>query len=296
MLYWLAGVLFALTSFVAAAEPIPVVASFSILGDLVHNLGGDQVRLNTLVGPNGDAHVYQPIPRDIKAISEARLLVINGLGFEGWMDRLIQSSGFRGQVVVASTGVVPHQHGVLDPHAWQDLQNGMIYVRNIAAALAAVDPDHATEYQNRTKAYLASLATLDQEVRDQLTALPPSSRKWITSHDAFGYFATAYGMTILAPVGTNTDAEASAAGVAALIRQIRREQVKAVFVENITDPRVVKQIAAETGAVMGSTLYSDALSDPQGPASTYIAMFRNNLQALVGALAPTGGSTKDPLR
>ena len=271
----------------AATEPVPVVASFSILGDMVQTVGGAQVQVTTLVGPNGDAHVYQPTPRDAKAISEARIVVMNGLGFEGWIDRLIKSSGFTGRVVVASTGVVPDNHGATDPHAWQDLKNGMIYVHNIATALMAADPNHAADYQRRAQDYLARLQALDQEVRAQLATLPPRNRRLITSHDAFGYFATAYGMTILAPVGTSTEAEASAADVAALIRQIRREQVKAIFMENITDPRLVERIAAETGVSMGGTLYSDALSETQGPAATYLAMFRNNLRVFMEALRPT---------
>ncbi len=272
----------------ATAVPIPVVASFSILGDMVQSIGGEAVHVTTLVGPNGDAHVYQPTPHDAKAVALAQLVVVNGLGFEGWMSRLVRSSGFTGQMVVATEGVVPRDnHGVADPHAWQDLRNGMVYVRNIERALIAVDPLHATAYQAHAKDYLTRLDTLDREVRTQLAALPAENRRFITSHDAFGYFAAAYGLTLLAPVGASTDAEASAADVAALVRQIRREQVKAVFMENITDPRLVQRIAAETGAVMGGTLYSDALSDVRGPAATYLAMFHNNLQVLVETLTPT---------
>ncbi|CAK0741031.1 zinc/manganese transport system substrate-binding protein [Gammaproteobacteria bacterium] len=288
-----------------AAEPLSVVASFSILGDLVRTVGGEQVRVTTLVGADGDAHVYQPTPSDAKAMAKARLVIVNGLGFEGWLERLIKASGFTGQVVVASSGVniramtiaheehheqEGHHHGPVDPHAWQDLRNGMIYVQNIVAALAEADPTHALNYRHRAEDYLAQLKALDQEIHQRLATLPPERRKILTSHDAFGYFAEAYGLTILAPVGISTDAEASAADVAALIRQVRSSKVKAIFVENITDPRLIERIAAETGARVGGALYSDALSGSQGLATTYLAMFRNNLRVLLAVLATSGGS------
>lgn len=289
---------------VAAEAPLPVVASFTILADLVRAVGGERVRVATLVGPDGDAHVYQPTPADAKAVAAARLVVVNGLGFEGWMERLVKASGFAGTLVTASAGVVPrtmeeeeheghgdreegHHHEGLDPHAWQDLKNGMTYVRNIAAALAEADPAHAGEYRERAAAYLGRLETLDREVRDRLGALPPERRRLITSHDAFGYFAAAYGLTILAPTGVSTDAEASAAEVAALIRQVRAEKIKAVFVENVTDPRLIERIAAETGAAMGGTLYTDALSGSKGSAPSYLEMFRYNLRTLLKALTAT---------
>ena len=288
-----------LTKLSFAVEPLSVVASFSILGDLVRTIGGDQVLVTTLVGPDGDAHVYQPTPFDAKAMAEARLVVVNGLGFEGWLERLVKASGFIGQVVVASAGVntramaTAHdqhyghegRHGMVDPHAWQDLKNGMIYVHNIAVALAEADPNRATSYQKRAEDYLTQLRSLDQEIRERLAALPTDRRKFLTSHDAFGYFAEAYDLTILSPVGISTDAEASAADVAALIRQVRTSRVKAIFVESITDPRLIERIAAETGAIVGGALYSDALSGPHGPAATYLSMFRNNLRVLLDVLA-----------
>lgn len=285
-----------------AAEPIKVVASFSILGDIVGNVGGDKITLITLVGPDGDAHVFQPSPADAKAVAAADLVVVNGLGFEGWMDRLAEAAGYKGQIAVASAGVTPRamaeeeeaghddhaeeaeHHDGVDPHAWQSIANGEIYVANIAKALSAADPANAATYQANAEAYLARLTALDAKVKAAILALPPQRRKIITSHDAFAYFAAAYGLEVLAPQGVSTESEASANGVAALITQIRESKAPAVFIENISDPRLIEQIAKETGARIGGTLYSDALSGADGPAATYIAMFENNVAMLTAAL------------
>ena len=281
-----------------AAEPIKVVASFSILGDIVANVGGDKIALTTLVGPDGDAHVFQPSPADAKAVAAADLVVVNGLGFEGWMERLAEAAGYKGQIAVASTGVTPRamaeeeeahaegaeHHDGVDPHAWQNIANGEIYVANIAKALSAADPANAATYAANADAYLARLKALDAKVKAAILALPPERRKIITSHDAFGYFAAAYGLEVLAPQGISTESEASAKGVAGLITQIRKTRAPAVFIENITDPRLIEQIAKETGARIGGTLYSDALSGADGPAATYIAMFENNVAMLTAAL------------
>jgi len=273
---------------VFSAEPLRVVASFSILGDLVNVVGGNHVQVTTLVGPGGDAHMYQPTPNDARTVAKAQLIVMNGLHFEGWLDRLIQASGFSGQVAVLSVGAKVRTVGsgtnAIDPHAWQNLQNGMIYVRNLSAALQKIDPTHAIDYQKRSEEYLVQIISLDQNIRERLAVLPPARRRLITSHDAFGYFADAYGLTILAPAGFNNDAEASAFRVGTLIRQIRAEQIYAVFVENVTDPRLMHQISRETGAKIGGILYSDALSFSQGPATTYLDMFRSNTKTLLEVL------------
>jgi zinc/manganese transport system substrate-binding protein len=290
----------------AADAPVKVVASFSILGDMVRQIGGGHVDLTTLVGPDGDAHVYEPTPVDARTLAAAKLLVVNGLGFEGWLPRLTEASGFAGETVVASTGVAPrsfeeheeehgeeahaeegHDHGHLDPHAWQDLANGVLYARNIGAALAKADPAHASDYATATAAYVARLRSLDAEVKAKLAAIPPQRRKVVTSHDAFGYFGAAYAVQFVAPVGTSTDAEASAADVARIIDQIRREKIAAVFVENIASTKLVDRISSETGASVGGALYSDALSGLDGPAATYEKMFDWNVaqlsQAMIGS-------------
>lgn len=287
----------------ALAEPVKVVASFSILGDMVANVGGDHIALTTLVGPDGDAHVFQPSPRDARAVAGADLVIMSGLGFEGWMERLTEAAAYKGKIVVASTGVTPremageesheehaeegpgeHDHGNIDPHAWQDLSNGLRYVDNIAAGLIAADPAHEADYRAQAAAYRAKLEALDARVKAAINALPAERRKIITSHDAFGYFAAAYGLEVLAPQGVSTESEASAKGVALLIQQIRETKAPAVFLENVTDPRLIEQIARETGAHIGGTLYSDALSDASGGASTYIAMFEHNVAMLTAAL------------
>ncbi|MBF0124216.1 MAG: metal ABC transporter substrate-binding protein [Magnetococcales bacterium] len=268
----------------AAADPVsplPVVASFSILGDMVRVVGGDRVTVTTLVGPDSSVHAYAPTPRDIQNVAQARLLVVNGLGFEGWMERLVQASGFKGHLVTGSAGIKPLDH---DPHAWQDLNNGMIYAANISRALADVDPQHATHYQRAGEAYMATMSRLDAEIRQRLAALSPQRRKVITSHDAFGYFAVAYGVTFLSPLGGGSEGEVTATNLARMIRQVRHEGVKALFVENISDPRLAQRIAQETGAKIGGKLYSDALSAADGPAATYLELFRHNVGTLLAAM------------
>ncbi|MCP5159772.1 MAG: metal ABC transporter substrate-binding protein [Gammaproteobacteria bacterium] len=313
---WLSKVFiltFILLGSTAWAEPLRVVASFSILGDMIKNVGGEDVAVTTLVGADGDAHVYEPTPADAKAVGQAQLVVVNGLGFEGWMDRLIKSSAYTGEIVVASQGVKPrqmaeehdghdahhsehepdqkptghshHHDSDSDPHAWQDLGNGQIYVNNIMTALAKADPAHAEAYQQRGAAYRAQLKETDQWVREQLATVPPAQRRVITSHDAFGYFGAAYGVEFLAPVGWNTENEPSAKEIATLIRQIKKEGIRALFVENMSDPRLIQRIADEAGGVVGGSLYSDALAPAGQPGDSYIGLFRYNVPALVAAMA-----------
>ena len=278
-----------------AADKVKAVASFSILGDMVKQVGGDRVEVITLVGPDGDAHVYEPTPADAKNLAASQILFTNGLGFEGWMDRLEKSSGFKGKVVVASTGVKPRtmveeEEGgkaetITDPHAWQSLANGKLYVANIRDGLIAVDPDGKSVYEANASKYLDAIAKQESDVQTQIATLPKDRRKIITSHDAFGYFGAAYGLEIIAPEGVSTESEASAKDVATIIRQIRQEKIPAVFMENITDHRLLDQIASETGAKIGGELYTDALSPPDGPAPTYLDMFRHNVGALTTALS-----------
>ena len=269
--------------------PIEVVASFSILGDMVRQVGGDRVRVTTLVGPDSDAHVYQPTPADARAVAGARLLVINGLGFEGWIDRLTEASGYKGRIVTATAGVETRRmaypdRGAIDPHAWQSLANARIYVRNIADGLAAIDPAGAETYRGNAARYMEEIDAVEAQVREAVDSLPVERRKVVTSHDAFGYLSAAYGIEFHAPVGFSTEAEASAGDVARLIRQINREEIPAVFVENISDRRLLDQIVRETGAQIGGTLYSDALSKEDGPAGTHLGMMLHNIRTLVSAL------------
>lgn len=289
-----------LLSAAAAAEPMRVTASFSILADLVRQVGAERVAVTTLVGPGGDAHVYQPTPADAKALAASKLLVVNGLGFEGWMTRLQRSSGFKGLVVTASTGIKAqpmerdghghshgHSHGkARDPHAWQSLANGRTYVANIRDGLAKADPEGKEAYDAHAAKLIAAIDALEPELKAEVQKIPPERRRLITSHDAFGYFAAAYGLEFRSAAGLSTESEASAADVARLIRQIRAEKVPAVFVETITDRRLIEQIARESGARVGGALYSDSLSPPDGPAATYLDMFRHNVRTLAQALAP----------
>jgi len=270
-----------------AQDRLNVVASFSILGDLVRNVGGEAVNVTTLVGPDGDAHVYVPTPADAKTISAARLVFVNGLGLEGWLPRLVASAGNKAAIVTATAGITPLTLGAdADPHAWQSPLNARIYVANIRDALAAADPADAATFRKNAEAYLAKLDALDREVREAIAKIPPARRKVISTHRAFGYFAAAYGVEFIAPLGVSTESEASARDIAAIITQIRAAKIPAVFLENISDPRLIRQIAAETGARVGGTLYSDSLTGEKGDSPTYIEMVRHNIKALTSALSP----------
>ena len=277
-------------------KPIRAVATFSILGDMVSRIGGEHVAVTTLVGPNGDAHVYRPTPAAARAVSEAHILVVNGLDFEGWLDRLIEASDFNAVRVVATAGIEPitvedagrddhdHDHGASDPHAWQSLRQAVIYVDNITMALAKADPEKASTFHRNRAAYVAEIEALDAEIRGMFAELPPGSRTIVTSHDAFQYFGRDYGLTFIAPQGLSTASEASAKDVAGLIELIRSRGIRAVFPENVADPRLLERIADETGAAIGGKLYPGALSGPDGPVPTYVDMMRHNARTLAQAL------------
>lgn len=321
----------------AFAEPVKAVATFSILGDMVAEVGGERVAVTTLVGPGGDAHVYQPTPRDARTVAEADVVFINGLGFEGFLERLIEAAEYKGTVVTAAATVKPiesseeedheeshaeagheadddhghdhgaektaeavhasdqghdahddhagHDHGDLDPHAWQSVANAVLYVEEIREGLCAVDVEGCPTFEANAARYTAELMALDAEIRSRIGAVPPAQRFVVTSHDAFGYFGAEYGVQFLAPQGISTDSEASAQDVAGLIRQIRETGVKTVFLEAMVDPRLIEQIGREGGATVGGQLFSDALSAPGGGGESYIAAMRHNVDALVRGMA-----------
>ncbi|HEY4192915.1 MAG TPA: zinc ABC transporter substrate-binding protein AztC [Mesorhizobium sp.] len=283
----------------AFAEPLKVVASFSIIGDLAKNVGGDRVQITTVVGPDGDAHVYEPKPADAVAMTKADVVLVNGLHFEGFLQRLVDASATKAAVVELTKGVTPIEfkpefaeedaapeggHGVIDPHAFQSIPNAMIYVKNIADAFCAADSDGCVSYQTNAAAYTKKLETLDGQVRAVIDSIPENKRVVITSHDAFGYFEHTYGLTFLAPQGLSTESEPSAGDVAKLVDQIKQDKAAAIFVENITNPKLIERISSETGIKVGGELFSDALSPADGPASTYIDMMHNNIAQIKGAI------------
>lgn len=306
----LAALLLAPALVQAQSKP-KVVASFSILGDMAREIGGDRIELRTLVGPDGDAHVFQPTPADGRAVAEAAVLIVNGLGFEGWIERLQRSANFKGKVVVASTGVTAltmeeddhghshgHSHGgststrkkakaetIPDPHAWQDLRNGVLYADNIARGLSQADPANAAFYGERAAAYKQRLTALDARLRAEFAAIAQARRRVITSHDAFAYFGKAYGIAFIPAAGVSTESEPTPRQIAALIAQIRKENVKALFVENMSSSKLIEQIGRDAGANVGGELYSDALSPAGGPADTYIKMFEHNAAMLKEGMA-----------
>ena len=301
-----------------ATDKLPVIASFSILGDIVSKVGGDRIKLKTIVGGDGDTHVYQPTPNDAASVADAAVVFVNGAGFEGWIERLIKASGYKGPMVTVTKGIKlleteehhdddkekhkhdedkhksesgkkaeadhHHHHGEHDPHAWHDVKNVIVYVANIKDGLCKVDKAGCEGYARNAAAYTKKLESLDSEIRKKLGAVGEGNRKIVTSHDAFGYFSKSYGVTILAPQGLSTESEASASDVARLIDQIRKEGIRAVFVENVSNPRLIEQIARETGAKVGGKLFSDALSKADGSAPTYVDMMRHNATLMAGAL------------
>ncbi|MBY5639351.1 metal ABC transporter substrate-binding protein [Rhizobium leguminosarum] len=301
----------------ASAAELKVVASFSIIADFARNVGGDRVEISSLVGTDGDAHAYEPRAADAAALEGADVVLVNGLQFEGFMSRLIEASGTKASVVEVTKGIDPlksaeeehdheaqekagaghdhekeahdqahegHHHGEYDPHAWQSINNAEIYVKNIADAFCEADKAGCTTYTANSEAYIAKLGKLEAEVKAAIEAIPADKRTVITSHDAFGYFEHENGLKFIAPEGISTEAEASAADVAKLIDQVKHDKASAIFLENITNPRLIEQISTETGIKIGGTLYSDALSRNDGPASTYIDMIRYNVNTLKAAI------------
>lgn len=302
----------------SAQTEFRVTASFSILADLVRQVGGARVRVVSVAGPDADVHAFSPRPSDIESITRARLLVRNGLGFDPWFDRLVRAAGTTAPVVTASERIVPlmaephhhhagdhHGHGhqeggrrrhhsveparAADPHAWQDVRNARVYVENIMSGLVAADPTASEDYRRNWAAYDARLASLDADIRSSIARIPQARRVVVTAHRAFEYFGAAYGVRFLAPQGVVGHAEPSAAEVANLIRFIRAERVSAVFLENVRNPALLQRIAAESGARIGGRLYSDSLSGPDGPAPTYEAMMRHNLGLLVSGMMGEAG-------
>jgi zinc/manganese transport system substrate-binding protein len=287
----------------ALAEPLKVVASFSIIGDFAKNVGGNRVDVTTLVGPDGDAHVYEPSPADAVSMASAKLVLVNGLHFEGFLQRLVEASASKAAIIELTKGITPidfkpefaeaeaaegghegHNHGSTDPHAFQSVVNAKVYVKNIAEAFCNADSAGCDTYKANATAYTDKLDALDKEVREAIAAIPQEKRVVITSHDAFGYFEHEYGLTFLAPQGLSTESEPSAADVAKLVEQVKQDKAAAIFVENITNPRLIEQISVETGIKVGGTLYSDALSKADAPAPTYIDLMRNNIKQIKGAI------------
>lgn len=280
-----------LTLSALAHAATPVVTTFSILGDITQQLGGPHIQVTTLVAPEQDAHTYQPTTTDLKRIAAARLVLSHGLGFDNWILKILKSAQYKGAHQAISQGIPTrsspeslHNHAAVDPHVWQDIALTRQYVENITQALIQLDPAHARDFQANKQRYLAKMQEIDEWAKAEITQIPLAQRIVLTSHDAFGYLGARYQIRFLAPVGVNTEAEASAQDVAKIIRQARTQHIRALFVENISNPRLLEQLARETGANISGKLYSDALSRPDGPAGSYLALYRHNLQLLIAAM------------
>lgn len=271
------------------AKTVDTVASFSVLADIVKEVGGEHVNVKSLVGPNGDPHSFEPSPQDSVALAKADVVFVSGLGLEGWMDRLVKASGYHGHVVVSSKGIstrAMEEEGkkVTDPHAWNSMKNGEVYARNVMNALIAADPEDADYFRQRGSAYIAQLDKLDKWAQKSFAAVPAEKRKVLTSHDAFGYFGERYQVTFLSPVGFSTESEASASDVAELVTQLKKDHIQRYFIENQTDPRLVKQIASATGAEPGGELFPEALTEKGGEAETYVAAFKHNVDVMLASM------------
>lgn len=278
-----------LSSPLALAKTVETVASFTVLADIVRQVGGEHVEVKSLVGPNGDPHSFEPTPQDSQALAKADVVFVSGLGMEGWMDRLVSASGYKGKLIVASQGVETRKmeedgETITDPHAWNSMHNGVIYATNVMHALIAADPEDAEYFRQHGKAYIEQLTQLDSWAQQTFKSIPEAKRQVLTSHDAFGYFGQRYGVRFLAPVGFSTESEASASDVAGLIRQLKQQKIHTYFIENQTDPRLVKQIADATGAQAGGELYPEALSNAQGPAASYVAAFKHNVDVIAASM------------
>lgn len=276
----------------AFAKTLNTVASFTVLADVVKQVGGDHVNVKSLVGPNGDPHEFEPSPDDAKALKAADITFISGEGLESWFEKLISASGYSGKPVVVSNGIETRTmeddgKTVTDPHVWNSPVNVKIWVANIAKALEAADPADAADFKANAAKYSKELDDLNAYAKSVIEAVPKDRRKVLTSHDALGYFGREYGVKFLSPLGVSTETEASAADVAKLIDQIKAEKVKLYFFENSNDPRLVKQVSNATGAQPGGELYVEALSKEDGPAPTYAKMFRYNVEQLSKAFAGT---------
>ncbi|UIY30232.1 zinc ABC transporter substrate-binding protein [Neorhizobium galegae] len=282
--------LMAFSAVPAFADTLKVVASFTVLGDVVSQVGGKHVKVTNLVGPNGDPHEFEPSPTDARNLKAAQVAFVSGEGLEGWMDRLITASGYKGKPVVVSEGVntrTMDEDGktVTDPHVWNSPVNVKVWVANIEKALSEADPADTGAFKANAEAYIQKLDAMNAYAHSKFDAVPADRRKVLTSHDAFGYFGREYNVSFLAPLGLSTETEASAADVAKLIEQIKAEGVKTYFLENSNDPRLVKQIAKATAAQPGGELYVGSLSDAKGPAPTYEKMFRYNVDQIAAAMA-----------
>lgn len=283
----------------AEGETLRVVATTNIVGDVVHQVGGDAIELVQLLPPGTDPHSYQARPDDLRALNQAHVVFINGLHLEEAMSPVLESLDSGAPVIAVNIGVTPlelqeehaddaaddHHHEGADPHTWMDVRNVEQWVTNIAAVLTALDPAHATAYAANATAYTAELAALHEEIATTLASVPAAQRKLVTDHDNLGYLAHAYGLTIVGAVipSLSTMAAPSAQELAALQQQITQEGVKAILVGNTVNPNVAQQLARDTGAVI-TTIYTDSLSDADGPAATYLEMMRYNLAQIVAAL------------
>jgi zinc/manganese transport system substrate-binding protein len=273
---------FGLTS--AHADKIKAIATISIIGDVLKNVARDSVNLIVLVGANGDAHEYEPIPADSVNIAKADIIFENGLHLEHWLDKLYTASGSKAKRIVVSQGVTPrifeNNPQETDPHAWQDVTNVIIYTQNVRDALIAIDPANKDKYFANAKDYIEKLQSLDSWVKAELALIPVEKRKLVTNHDALGYFANRYGFKIIGaviPSATTEAADLSAQQTIQLLEIIKSNGVHAIFSENMANPNLVETLSKEAGVQVGPDLYTDTLDPVGSQGDTYLKMIRYNV-------------------
>jgi zinc/manganese transport system substrate-binding protein/manganese/iron transport system substrate-binding protein len=275
-----------------AGEPLRVVTTTTLLADLVRQIGGGRVDVESLLTAGADPHDFEPEPKQIVAVEEADLVVVHGLGLDHWAEELIETAGTDAPVLTATAGVqtiasTEDGFGEGDPHVWHDPRNMQIMTANVASALARIDPDPASGYAARADAYRAQLEALDGWIAERIATIPPERRRVVTSHASLGYYLQRYGLAFVGAVipSLDTRAEPSARDLAALIERIEAEDVPAIFAEVSIDPQLEEEIAAQANVAIVTNLYADSLGEPGSGADTYIGMMVHNTNLIVAALA-----------
>lgn len=265
-----------------------ILTTTSVLRDMAQHIAPDHCRVETIVPRGMDPHIYEPTPSDIDLVLASDLIFMNGLRLEGWLDKIISNAGRHGKKVIVTEGITPitslEYESAPDPHAWMDLSLGLTYLKNMRKALVELMPRHADEIQQKYDTYIREMRDVHEWTREQIQSIPAENRVLITSHDAFQYFGRAYGMELHAALGLSTDADVKTGDVLNITRLLESSAIPAIFIESTINPKLLEQIASDYNVVIGGELYADALSSQNGPAGTYLDLFRHNVNTITQAL------------